>query len=149
MEAQLGRKLSPKVNPYIFGVGIVVIFMGLILGAQLFGFWSASGRLTPSGAPVQLTGSDPADIKGWMKLEDISASYKIPLADILTAFKLPAETPGSMELKDLEGQGENFSVTTLRNWVAQKLGKSLPVATPGSSPGDTVKSRNANKTPDA
>lgn len=149
MEAPLKRNLPPKVNPYLYGVGILVIFMGLILGAQLLGLWSTSGRLTPSGAPVQITGNDPAEIKGWTKLEDISNTYKIPLTDILAAFKLPADTPGNLEIKNLEGQGENFSVITLRAWLVQKLGTSLTATTPETNSGNMPKSRTGNKTPEA
>lgn len=88
--------------------------MGIFLGAQLLGIWSTSGRVTPSGAPVEIKGSDPTEIKGWMKLEDISRAYKIPLSEILAAFKLPTDTLGSAAIKDIEGQGENFPATTLR-----------------------------------
>jgi hypothetical protein len=152
METQLKRKLAPKVNSYLFGVGIVVIFMGIILGAQLLGLWSTTGRVTPSGAPVEIKGSDPAEIKGWMKLEDISTAYKIPLSEMLLAFKLPADTPGSAAIKDLEGQGENFSATSLRTWVAQRLGVTLIATTFAASSGTPKSgtgSGSSNKAPGA
>jgi hypothetical protein len=104
----------------------------IILGAQGLGVWSTSGRVDGQGSPVQLTGTDVGEIKGWMVPGDIAASYKIPLAEMLVAFKLPADTPATAAIKDLEGQGENFSTTTLRSWIAARLGSSVPVITPST-----------------
>ena len=44
MQTSESRKLPFKVNHYAYGIGAVVIFMGIILGAQVLGVWSTSGR---------------------------------------------------------------------------------------------------------
>ncbi len=132
METNTRRKLPLKVNHYAFGVIAIALFMGIIFGAQVLGVWSTSGRVDGQGSPVQLTGTDVAEIKGWMVLGDIAASYKIPLNEMLVAFKLPADTPATAAIKDLEGQGQNFSTTTLRTWIAERLGSPVPVITPSS-----------------
>ncbi|HEX2910793.1 MAG TPA: hypothetical protein VH186_08300 [Chloroflexia bacterium] len=116
------RRLAPGLNIYAFGLVVVLLFMGVIWGAQALGMWSSSGRYSPSGTPVNITGKDPAEIKGWMKLEDVVTGYNVSLDELLAAFKLPPATPGSAAIKDLEGQSQNFSVTTLRNWLAQRTG---------------------------
>ncbi|NWJ46978.1 MAG: hypothetical protein HXX08_14040 [Chloroflexi bacterium] len=134
------RRLAPKVNHYVYGVMAVVIFMGVILGAQALGVWTTSGKVDTSGKAVELTGKDPAEIKGWMLLGDIATAYNVPLADIVAAFKLPSDTTASTAVKDLEGKGENFSTTTLKVWVAQKIGVAAPptVSTPKAG-GDKTK----------
>jgi len=42
----------------------------------------------------------------------------VPVADILSAFDLPADTPASTALKDLES--ENFDIPTLRTWLQER-----------------------------
>ncbi|NWJ45672.1 MAG: hypothetical protein HXX08_07315 [Chloroflexi bacterium] len=134
------RRLAPKVNHYVYGVMAVVTFMGIILGAQAMGVWTTSGKVDTSGKAVEITGKDPPEIKGWMLLGDIATAYNVPLAAIVAAFKLPADTAASTAVKDLEGKGENFSTTTLKAWIAQKLGVAAPptVSTPKAG-GDKTK----------
>ena len=140
MEATTKRCLAPKVNHYVYGVMTVVIFMGVILGAQALGLWSTSGKVDTSGKPVEITGKDPAEIKGWMLLGDIATAYNVPLSEIYAAFKLPADIPATTAIKDLEGKGENFSTTTLKAWIAQKIGVAAPpIATTPKAGGDKTK----------
>ena len=84
-----------KVNPFIYGVLVLVLFFGVIGGAKAAGIWSVSGKLTASGEKVPPTGTNVDEIKGWMTLDDVSTAYKVPVAEILAAFDLPADTPGS------------------------------------------------------
>jgi hypothetical protein len=108
-----------KLNPWIFAVLVVVIFMGTIGGAKAMGAWSISGKVSTTGEKVLPTGTNVDDIKGWMTLQDVSAAYKVPVAEILAAFALPADTPASTAIKDLES--EDFSTTNLRTWLKQRL----------------------------
>ncbi len=57
-------------------------------------------------------------IKGWMTLEQVSTTFNIPVADIMSAFDLPAETPASTALKDLES--DTFDIPTLRTWLDEQ-----------------------------
>jgi len=132
MKATAERKLPLKIHHYVFGIGVVALFLGVILGAQLLGMLNTSGRVDAKGNQVQIKGTDVTELKGWMTLGDIATAYKVPLQEILTAFKLPAETPGTTAIKDLEGQGENLSTTTLRAWLAERLGNPAPVITPSA-----------------
>ena len=110
-----------KVNPFIYGVLILVIFFGVIGGAKAAGVWSVSGKLTSSGEKAAPTGANVDEIKGWMTLDDVSTAYKVPVAEILAAFNLPADTPGTAQIKSLES--DTFSTTDLRTWLKARLGQ--------------------------
>jgi hypothetical protein len=104
-----------KVNPFVYGVLILMLFFGVIGGAKAVGVWSVSGKLTASGEKTLPTGSNVDEIKGWMTLNDVSTAHKVPLAEIVAAFGLPADTPGAAQLKALES--DTFSVLNLRDWL--------------------------------
>ena len=105
-----------KVNPFVFGALIIILFFGLLGGAKTMGAWSVSGKITASGEKAAPTGQSVDEIKGWMTLGDVTTAYSVSLADIVAEFELPADTPETAQLKELES--EKFSVTDLRTWVA-------------------------------
>ena len=108
-----------KVNPYLYGVLVLVLFFGVIGVAKATGNWSVSGKISTSGEKVMPTGTNPDEIKGWMTLADVSKAYKIPLVEIIAQFNLPADTPETRQVKELES--DTFSTTNLRNWVKAKM----------------------------
>jgi hypothetical protein len=110
-----------RVNPFIYGALILVLFFGVIGGAKATGVWSVSGKLTSTGEKVLPTGTNVDEIKGWMTLNDVSTAYAVPVTEILAAFDLPADTPGSAQLKTLESDA--FSVTNLRDWLRTRQGQ--------------------------
>jgi hypothetical protein len=110
-----------KVNPFVYGLLIIVLFFGVIGGAKAAGIWSVSGKLTASGEKVAPTGTNVDEIKGWMTLDDVATAYKVPVAEILAAFNLPAATPGTEQIKNLES--ETFSTANLRTWLKGRLGQ--------------------------
>ena len=61
-----------RIKPYLFGILVLVIFLGTILAFQAAGIWSISGKTTASGEAVQPSADDVNTIKGWMTLEQIS-----------------------------------------------------------------------------
>ncbi len=107
-----------RINPIVYGVAVVAIFLGVISAFQAAGMWSISGKLTASGEVVTPSAADVTTIKGWMTLEQISTAFDVPVADILAHFDLPPETPASTALKDLES--DTFSVTALRDWLTTR-----------------------------
>jgi len=107
-----------KVNPFIYGALILMLFFGVIGGATAAGIWSVSGKLTASGEKVAPTGTNVDEIKGWMTLDDVATAYKTPVAEILAAFDLPADTPGATQIKSLES--DTFSTANLRTWLKQR-----------------------------
>ncbi len=104
-----------KINPFLYGVFVLSVFLGIIMGAQQLGFWSTSGKVDSSGRAVQPSSADVNSIKGWMTLEQVSTTFSVPTSEILSAFSLPADTPPSAALKDLES--DQFSIPALRSWL--------------------------------
>lgn len=110
-----------KVNPFIYGAVVLVLFFGVIGVAKATGNWSVSGKLSATGEKVAPTGANPDEIKGWMTLADISKAYNVPVSDILAQFNLPADTPETKQVKELES--DTFSTTNLRTWLKERLGQ--------------------------
>ncbi len=107
-----------KINPYLFGLIVVVVFIGILIGFQQAGFWSTSGKVTGSGQAVEPSAADVNTIKGWMTLEQVSTAFNIPVSEILSAFDLPQDTPAGTALKDLESS--LFDIPSLRDWLLQR-----------------------------
>jgi hypothetical protein len=107
-----------KINPLVYGVIVVVVFLGIILGFQQAGAWTTSGKITASGRSVEPSAGDVNTIKGWMTLEQVSEAFNIPTADILAAFNLPDDTPPGTALKDLES--DSFDIPSLRAWLQER-----------------------------
>jgi hypothetical protein len=104
-----------KIKPFVYGIVVLALFFGVLGGAKAAGMWSVSGKMTGAGEKVQPNGANVDEIKGWMTLNDVSAAYKVPVAEIVAAFGLPADTPGTTQLKSLERP--TFSVLNLREWL--------------------------------
>ncbi len=107
-----------RIHPIFYGALVLTVFLGIVLGFQTAGVWSVSGKITTDGSQVQPSVADVSTIKGWMTLEQISTTYDVPLAELLSQFDLPADTAPSTALKDLES--DLFSVTNLRAWLQSR-----------------------------
>lgn len=108
-----------KINPFVYGALVLAMFLGIITGSQFVGIWSVSGKITSTGEQVQPSAADINSIKGWMTLEQVTTTFQVPLPELLVAFDLPADTPPTTALKDLES--EIFSVTSLRTWLQEQM----------------------------
>src|SRR5690349_3762835 len=87
------RWQSRRVNLYLYAALVLALFLGPIQAAKLAGAWSTSGKVTASGEQVQITGADPAEIKGWMTIEQVITAYQVPKQEFYAQFKLPADLP--------------------------------------------------------
>jgi hypothetical protein len=126
-----------RINPFLYGIFVLVVFLGTILGFQAAGVWSVSGKISSNGEAVQPIASDVNSIKGWMTLEQISMTFNVPVKDILKQFELPADTAPSTAIKDLET--EVFSVTNLRTWLQNRTQPApVLIETPVSTPQVTL-----------
>lgn len=108
-----------KINPFVYGLVVLVVFFGVIGVAKATNNWSVSGKLSATGEKIAPTGTNPDEIKGWMTLADVSQAYKIPVADILAEFDLPADTAETTQIKSLESDA--FSTSALREWLKTKI----------------------------
>jgi hypothetical protein len=104
-----------KINPLVYGVLVVGVFLGVIFGFQQAGVWSTSGKVDAAGKTIQPSSADVNTIKGWMTLEQVSTTFGISVSDILSEFNLPSDTPPSTPLKDLES--DTFDIVSLRLWL--------------------------------
>jgi hypothetical protein len=133
-----------RITPVFYGAFVVTIFLGIILGFQAAGVWSISGKVDASGEQVQASAADVNTIKGWMTLEQIATTFNVPLADMYTQFDLPADTPPSTAIKDLES--DTFDTTALREWL-QRLSQTVEV--PQTNSVTPVPTQIVTPTPDA
>jgi len=107
-----------KINPFVYGAVVLAVFLGVIFGFQAAGIWSTSGKVNTSGQAIQPSAADVNSIKGWMTLEQVSTTFNVPVAEIVSAFNLPTGTLGSTSLKDLESDA--FDITALRSWLQNR-----------------------------
>jgi hypothetical protein len=110
-----------RIKPFLYGMLVLALFFGVIGGAKAAGLWAVSGKLSGTGEKIQPTGTNVDEIKGWMTLDDVATAYKVPTAEILGAFDLPADTPGTAQLKSLESS--TFSPANLRDWLQARQGQ--------------------------
>lgn len=103
-----------------YGALVLTIFFGTLIIAQQLGFWSVSGKLTADGAPVELSGADPAEVKGWMTIQAVLDAYHVDQGALYEQFGIPADIPPTTALKDLEEVAPEFSVTDLRTWLTEQ-----------------------------
>ncbi len=117
-----------RVNVYWYPIIAIVIFMGIIQLSRLTPYWNTSSRtLGADTSVIEVdTGEgvvalyDTADIRGSWVLKDVVDKFQIPLAEIATAYKLPADVPDTTALKDLSKLNPEFSVETFRDWVKDR-----------------------------
>jgi hypothetical protein len=125
-----------RIRNGIYGALVVGIFSGTIAIAAATGTWQTTGGGGGAGggegggasSGATLTGASTTEIKGWMTIGDVATTWNVPLAEILAAFDLPADTAPSTALKDLES--ELFSVTNLRDWLDTRASSSGATAAP-------------------
>jgi ferredoxin len=98
-------------GPTALTVAGVTVFVLVLLGAQLTGWWNPR------------IGSDPSSIKGWMTLGYIAATYRIPLDELKAELGLPAQTEATAELRSFETRISEFSTEHARESVARLIGR--------------------------
>jgi hypothetical protein len=113
--------LPVRLNPYLYGLLAVVLFLGVIYGAKAAGVWHVSDRVTPSGETVTINITDVETVKGWMTFADVSRAFDIPVAEIYAGLGLPADTPPDKTLKDVM-RAHKMEVDDLRDWLKRRTG---------------------------
>jgi hypothetical protein len=108
----------------------IILFGGIALTAAL-GWWQTTTTKIPAKyAEGEAAGQyNPADIRGSYKFGDISKLFEIPLSDLQTAFRLPADVdPAEFQVKTLEAQfaGQPFEIGTMSVRLFVAAYKGLP-----------------------
>lgn len=88
------------VAPLMLGGATLVIFFGIVLAAQGAGVWKARpDSLTEiTGQGVTL---DPANIRGFMSLNDIERTYGVPAGELIRRLGLPGDTDQTKPVKNI------------------------------------------------
>jgi hypothetical protein len=146
-----------RIKPIVFGILVSAIFFGTVGVTMAAGIWQATGRTGAgpdagagagggsgeSSGPLERSGggqgsgdeggAGTANVKGWMAIGDVADAAGVDLAEILAAFALPAGTPSSTPVKDLESDA--FSVAALRIWLAERgVDPAMPSDGPQAAP---------------
>ncbi len=104
---------------YALPIVAVVALLGSVWIAKAAGVWQTSGRdeilLDDNGQ------ADPAGIKGWMTLSDVSETYGVPQDVLYVMIGAGAGVPADTALKDLETLVPDFEVFAVREGVAAYL----------------------------
>lgn len=115
-----------RVHPLLVPILFVVAFLGTVAVAQSAGLWSTSGRTS-----VNLSQLAPADVKGWMTLQQVAEGFGLSQAELYALVNLPADVPASTALKDVEKLAPGFEVSTLREALeARGSAPALPTPQP-------------------
>ncbi len=112
-----------RVNPFLIPILFIVALLGTVFAAQSAGAWSTSGRTEVNAN--QLT---PADIKGWMTIQQVIDGIGIPQAELYTLIGISSDISASTALKDLESIAPGFELTGLRDKLTARAGSSAITA---------------------
>lgn len=110
-----------RIAPVAYGILVIAVFASVIAVGMASDSFLTTGRTTAGGERVAPQGVSVTEIKGWMTLGDVATAWGVPLAEIVSAFGLPADTTPATALKDIES--DQFSVTALRDWLAVRTGQ--------------------------
>ena len=86
-----------RIHPFFMPILLIVGLLGTTFTAQALGFWTTSGR-----DAVDITKLTPADLKGWMTLQQVIDGLPISQAELYQVGGIPSDTPPSKALKDME-----------------------------------------------
>ncbi|HEY9078280.1 MAG TPA: hypothetical protein VIO61_17220 [Anaerolineaceae bacterium] len=128
-----------KLTSKPLGILILVIMFGSILFTTAMNWWRTESTKVPvKFSEGEVAGEyNPADIRGSYKMSDIEKSFRIPVADLKTAFAIPDDVDAaSYQVKNLEekyaplaAEGKEVGTTSVRYFVA--LYRSLPFTVSG------------------
>lgn len=120
-----------RVNAFFLPLVTLSFLLGSVWVTQATGMWSTSGR-----EAIGTGALTPADIKGWMTLQQVADGLNVPLADLYALANLPTDLPPTTALKDLEKLVEGFETSLLRDrlaaWQAAPPAAPTPMPTPTS-----------------
>ncbi len=106
-----------RVNSFWMPVMVLIALLGTVLGTQALGLWSTSGRTS-----VDLAKLAPADVKGWMTLQQVMDGLPISQSELYALGGIPMDMPTTTALKDLEELVPGFETTALRDALTARAG---------------------------
>lgn len=118
-----------RVNPFFMPMIIIVALFATVFTAQAMGQWSTSGKTA-----IDMTKLTPADIKGWMTIQDVIDGLKVPPEWVYQAGKIPADVPATTAMKDLEKLVPGFETSLIRDELTKKLSNASAPASEAPAP---------------
>jgi hypothetical protein len=134
-----------RVNPFLMPIILVVALFGTVLVAQAAGVWATSGKTA-----INMEKMAPADLKGWMTLQQVMDGLKISQEELYAAGKIPADVPLTTALKDLEKIVPGFETSTLRDVLVKPTAPAAVATvmpTPATAPAAEATATHATPTP--
>jgi hypothetical protein len=110
-----------RIHPLLVPIFFIAALLGTVFVAQSAGVWSTSGRTEVSAQSLA-----PADLKGWMTLQQVIDGIGIPQAELYQIAHIPADMPATTALKDLEGSVPGFEITALREALESRPAATAP-----------------------
>ena len=119
-----------RVNPFFMPMIIIVALFATVFTAQAMGQWSTSGKTS-----VDLMKLTPADIKGWMTIQQVIDGLDVPPEWVYEAGKIPADVPPTTAMKDVEKLVPGFETSVMRDALTARLsGTTAPSVEPIVTP---------------
>ena len=114
------RWRSWKVNIFVYMLIGLFLFIGSCQVAHLAGLWYTSGKVSVTGETIKATGANPAEIRGFMTIQEVLTAYNVTWEEFYKKFNLPKDTELTSPLNTLEKKSADFSVTKLRDWLIER-----------------------------
>lgn len=119
----LGMRIGPRPVPnLVVGILALAIFFGAVSGSKVLGFWESR-----PASIQQIIGEgetrDPANIRGFMTLEQVARSFGLSTDEITSSAGLPPDTPVDEPVKDVVAP-LGLETEDVREAVARLLGQS-------------------------
>jgi len=114
--------LRKYVKPFIVGIAGIVIYVGIIEGADLAGIWKTKeSSLTEVVAKEGAL--DPYSIRGFMTMEEIAKTFKIDINVLYKELDLSLEKiPATTKMKEVKNLDKRIEENTVRDAVAKIIG---------------------------
>jgi hypothetical protein len=94
-----------KLNSFALAALVIVLLFGGIGVSTAMNWWQTeSSKIAATYTEGEFAGqANPADIRGSYTFGDVNKNFGVPLADLKTAFRLPADAdPAIFQVKELE-----------------------------------------------
>jgi hypothetical protein len=98
-----------RVNQFIVPLVVISILLGAVGLAAAGGQWVTTGRET-----VNLAKMTPAEIKGWMTLQQLMDGFGLSKETLYQIAGIPADVSVSTALKEIEKLVPGFETSILR-----------------------------------
>ncbi len=120
------------------GIAAIAIFFGVVFATKAAGIWqsrpSDMEEITHYGGAL-----DPANIRGFMSMDEIAQSYGVSASDLIARVELPADTDRSTAVKDIMKPLDR-EVEEIREAVAEMTGVPSPAVGEAGAPSGAAQS---------